>query len=49
MSPELTAFQSKSSADSDREQMPISSLGFFHGFSTDFGAEVCFCTPFGAE
>jgi hypothetical protein len=45
MSAELSAFQSKSSADSDREQMPISSVGFF----TDFGAEVCICTPFGAE
>ncbi|MEJ0024406.1 MAG: hypothetical protein WDN01_00130 [Rhizomicrobium sp.] len=49
MTPELAAFQSESSADSDREQKPIFSLKFFHGFSTDFGAEICFCTPFGAE
>jgi hypothetical protein len=49
MSLELTEFQSESSADSGREQMRISSRWFFHGFSTDFDAEVCLCTPFGAE
>jgi hypothetical protein len=31
------------------ERSVILAARFFHGFSTDFGAEVCFCTPFGAE
>jgi len=32
MSAELSAFQSKSSAEPDREKMPISSVGFFTDF-----------------